>query len=96
MILNKLNQYKNLYLQASNENAHLKHAVSKHEDELEANRKTIDSMDSRILELEENQKEWDKEKAQLQSQRDCYKRNAMKSVSLILRLKRNWQKPRRK
>lgn len=41
MILNKLNQYKNLYLQASNENAHLKHAVSKHEDELEANRKTI-------------------------------------------------------
>ena len=25
MILNKLNQYKNLYLQASNENAHLKH-----------------------------------------------------------------------
>lgn len=87
MILNKLNQYKNLYLQASNENAHLKHAVSKHEDELEANRKTIDSMDSRILELEENQKEWDKEKAQLQSQRDCYKRNAMKSVSLILRLK---------
>lgn len=96
MILNKLNQYKNLYLQASNENAHLKHAVSKHEDELEANRKTIESMDSRILELEENQKEWDKEKAQLQSQRDCYKRNAMKSVSLILRLKRNWQKPRRK
>lgn len=74
MILNKLNQYKNLYLQASNENAHLKHAVSKHEDELEANRKTIDSMDSRILELEENQKEWDKEKAQLQSQRDCYKK----------------------
>lgn len=56
MILNKLKQYKNLYLQASNENAHLKHAVSKHEDELEANRKTIDSMDSRILELEENQK----------------------------------------
>ena len=74
MILNKLNQYKNLYLQASNENARLKHAVSKHEDELEANRKTIDSMDSRILELEENQKEWDKEKAQLQSQRDCYKK----------------------
>lgn len=74
MILNKLNQYKNLYLQASNENAHLKHAVSKHEDELEANRKTIDSMDSRILELEENQKEWDKEKAQLQSQRDFYKK----------------------
>ena len=74
MILNKLNQYKNLYLQASNENAHLKHAVSKHEDELEANRKTIESMDSRILELEENQKEWDKEKAQLQSQRDCYKK----------------------
>ena len=55
MILNKLNQYKNLYLQASNENAHLKHAVSKHEDELEASRKTIESMDSRILELEENQ-----------------------------------------
>ena len=74
MILNKLNQYKNLYLQASNENAHLKHAVSKHEDELEANRKTIESMDSRILELEENQQEWDKEKAQLQSQRDCYKK----------------------
>lgn len=74
MILNKLNQCKNLYLQASNENAHLKHAVSKHEDELEANRKTIESMDSRILELEENQKEWDKEKAQLQSQRDCYKK----------------------
>ena len=74
MILNQLNQYKNLYLQASNENAHLKHAVSKHEDELEANRKTIESMDSRILELEENQKEWDKEKAQLQSQRDCYKK----------------------
>lgn len=74
MILSKLNQYKNLYLQASNENAHLKHAVSKHEDELEANRKTIESMDSRILELEENQKEWDKEKAQLQSQRDCYKK----------------------
>ena len=74
MILNQLNQYKNLYLQASNENAHLKHAVSKHEDELEANRKTIESMDSRILELEENQKEWDKEKAQLESQRDCYKK----------------------
>ena len=74
MILNKLNQYKNLYLQASNENAHLKHAVSRHEDELEASRKTIESMDSRILELEENQKEWDKEKAQLQSQRDCYKK----------------------
>lgn len=74
MILNQLNQYKNLYLQASNENAHLKHAVSKHEDELEANRKTIESMNSRILELEENQKEWDKEKAQLQSQRDCYKK----------------------
>lgn len=74
MILSKLNQYKNLYLQASNENAHLKHAVSKHEDELEANRKTIESMNSRILELEENQKEWDKEKAQLQSQRDCYKK----------------------
>lgn len=48
--------------------------MSKHEDELEANRKTIESMDSRILELEENQKEWDKEKAQLQSQRDCYKK----------------------
>lgn len=74
MILNKLNLYKNLYLQTSNENAHLKRAVSKHEDELEANRKTIESMDSRILELEENQKEWDKEKAQLQSQRDCYKK----------------------
>ena len=74
MILNQLNQYKNLYLQASNENAHLKHAVSKHEDELEANRKTIESMDSRILELEENQKEWDKEKARLESQRDCYKK----------------------
>ena len=27
--------------------------MSKHEDELEANRKTIESMDSRILELEE-------------------------------------------
>ena len=53
MILNKLNQYKNLYLQASNENAHLKHAMSKQEDELEANRKTIESMDCRILELEE-------------------------------------------
>ena len=53
MILNKLNQYKNLYLQASNENAHLKHAISKHEDELKANRKTIESMDCRILELEE-------------------------------------------
>ena len=74
MILNKLNQYKNLYLQASNENAHLKHAVSRHEDELEASRKTIESMDSRILELEENQKEWDKEKAQLESQRDSYKK----------------------
>lgn len=74
MILNKLNQYRNLYLQASNENAHLKHAVSKHEDELEANRKTIESMDSRILELEENQKEWDEEKARLESQRDCYKK----------------------
>lgn len=24
--------------------------------------------------MEENQKEWDKEKAQLQSQRDCYKK----------------------
>ena len=53
MILNKLNQYKNLYLQVSNENAHLKHAISKHEDELKANRKTIESMDCRILELEE-------------------------------------------
>ena len=74
MILNKLNQYRNLYLQASNVNAHLKHAVSKHEDELEANRKTIESMDSRILELEENQKEWDEEKARLESQRDCYKK----------------------
>ncbi len=96
MILNKLNQYKNLYLQASNENAHLKHAVSKHEDELEANRKTIDSMDSRILELEENQKEWDKEKHNFKVNETFIKRNAMKSVSLILRLKRNWQKPRRK
>ena len=36
MTLTKLNQYKNLSLQASNENAHLKHAVSKHDDELEA------------------------------------------------------------
>jgi transposase len=27
MILNQLNQYRNLYLQACNENAHLKHAV---------------------------------------------------------------------
>lgn len=96
MILNKLNQYKNLYLQASNENAHLKHAVSKHEDELEANRKTIESMDSRILELEENQKEWDKEKHNFKVNETVIKRNAMKSVSLILRLKRNWQKPRRK
>ena len=74
MILNQLNQYRNLYLQACNENTRLKHAMSKHEDELEANRKTIESMDSRIHELEENQKEWDKEKAQLQSQRDCYKK----------------------
>lgn len=49
MILNKLNQYKNLYLQASNENAHLKHAVSKHDDELEANRKTIESMYTSVL-----------------------------------------------
>ena len=96
MILNKLNQYKNLYLQASNENAHLKHAVSKHEDELEANRKTIDSMDSRILELEENQKEWDKEKAQLQSQRDFYKKERDEERESHSQTKRNWQKPRRK
>lgn len=96
MILNKLNQYKNLYLQASNENAHLKHAVSKHEDELEANRKTIDSMDSRILELEENQKDGIRKKHNFKVNETVIKRNAMKSVSLILRLKRNWQKPRRK
>jgi len=91
MILNKLNQYKNLYLQASNENAHLKHAVSKHEDELEANRKTIESMNSRILELNGIRK-----KHNSKVNETVIKRNAMKSVSLILRLKRNWQKPRRK
>lgn len=87
MILNKLNQYKNLYLQASNENAHLKHAVSKHEDELEANRKTIESMDSRILELEENQKNGIRKKHNFKVNETVIKRNAMKSVSLILRLK---------
>lgn len=96
MILNQLNQYKNLYLQASNENAHLKHAVSKHEDELETNRKTIESMDSRILELEENQKEWDKEKAQLQSQRDCYKKERDEERESHSQTKKDWQKPRRK
>ena len=82
MILNKLNQYRNLYLQASNENAHLKHAVSKHEDELEANRKTIESMDSRILELEENQKEWDEEKHDSKVNETAIKRNVMKSVKI--------------
>lgn len=86
MILNQLNQYKNLYLQASNENAHLKYVMSKHEDELEANRKTIESMDSRIHELAENQKEWDKEKAQLQSQRDCYKKELAKAKEEITKL----------
>ena len=96
MILNKLNQYKNLYLQASNENAHLKHAVSKHEDELEANRKTIESMDSRILELRRIKKNGIRKKHNFKVNETVIKRNAMKSVSLILRLKRNWQKPRRK
>ena len=33
-----------MHMQNKRENAHLKHAVSKHEDELEANRKTIDSI----------------------------------------------------
>lgn len=82
MILNKLNQYKNLYLQASNENAHLKHSVSKHEDELEANRKTIESMDSRILELEENQKNGMRKKHDSKVNETAIKRNVMKSVKI--------------
>ena len=74
MILNKLNQYKNLYLQASNENAHLKHAMSKHEDELEANRKTIESMDSRILELEEELIEAEQNVKQISEELDSCKK----------------------
>ena len=50
MILNKLNQYKNLYLQASNENTRLKHAMSKHEDELKTNQSVIESLEDRIRE----------------------------------------------
>ena len=74
MILNQLNQYKNLYLQASNENAHLKHAMSKHEDELEANRKTIESMDSRILELEEELIEAEQNVKQISEELDSCKK----------------------
>lgn len=74
MILNQLNQYRNMYLQASNEIASLKHAATEHENELEASRKTIESMESRVHELEEEQKCWDKEKVQLQSERDNYKK----------------------
>lgn len=50
MILNQLNQYRNLYLQACNENTRLKHAMSKHEDELKANQSVIESLEDRIRE----------------------------------------------
>ena len=73
MILNQLNQYRNMYLQASNEIASLKHAATEHEDELKANRKVIESMESRIHELEEEQKDWDKERQHLLDERDNYK-----------------------
>ncbi len=73
MILNQLNQYRNMYLQASNENASLKHAATQHEEELETNREMIASKDSRIRELEEERKGWDKERRQLLDERDSYK-----------------------
>lgn len=51
MILNQLNQYRNLYLQAMYENTRLKHAMSKHEDELKAgNQSVIESLEDRIRE----------------------------------------------
>ena len=53
MILNQLNQYRNLYLQACNENTRLKHAMSKHEEELKANQSVIESLEDRIREHEE-------------------------------------------
>ena len=89
MILNQLNQYRNLYLQACNENTRLKHAMSKHEDELEANRKTIESMDSRILSWRRIKKNGIRKKHNFKVIETVIKRNAMKSVILILRLKRN-------
>lgn len=53
MILNQLNQYRNLYLQACNENARLKHAISMRDDESKANRSVIESLESRIREQDE-------------------------------------------
>ena len=73
MILNQLDQYRNMYLQANNEVVRLKHAVTKHDDELKTNRETIASMESRIHELEEEQKDWDKERKQILDERDGYK-----------------------
>jgi len=73
MILNQLNLYKNMYLQANNKIEGLKHAMSEREEESKANQKTIESMESRILELEEEQKVWDKERQQLMDERDNFK-----------------------
>ena len=66
MILNQLDQYKNMYLQANNENARLKHAVTEHDNELKANQNTIESMENRILALENENKE-------ITAERDEYK-----------------------
>ncbi len=66
MILNQLNLYRNLYLQACNEIARLRHAAAQHEDESKANQRMIESMESRILELE-------KEIAAVVAERDSYK-----------------------
>ncbi len=54
MILNQLNQYRNLYLQANNKIEGLKHAVAQHENELKTRQELIESMDSRILEFEKD------------------------------------------
>ena len=56
MILSQLDQYRNMYLQANNEVARLKHAVTEHDNELKANQETIASMESRILALENDNK----------------------------------------
>lgn len=66
MILSQLDQYKNMYLQANNENARLKHAVTEHDNELKANQNTIESMENRILALENENKE-------ITAERDEYK-----------------------
>ena len=66
MILHQLDQYKNMYLQANNENARLKHAVTEHDNELKANQNTIESMENRILALENENKE-------ITAERDEYK-----------------------